>query len=266
MLRCFTSGLIRVTLLTAAVAVWCPAARPDEPATRPTAQARAEAHNAAIRELQADYQRRMAELRKSYLEALVEGVAAALKANEFQEVLRLNSEIQRVLPEVAASAALRPPPPQVSQLASPASLKVVNIAVESPAVGQPLRGRFAIRNTGPAYSTPANVVSPSWGVFVYDAGGKLLFRNFGSWGPGLKEGQEIEFRWDTRRNHLGETSEGPFTVSEPGDYVVVVNAYAAGRQRKIIDTSTSRFEVLSTGDRQGAGPQGDRPPTPVRPQ
>jgi hypothetical protein len=103
-------------------------------------------------------------------------------------------------------------------------------------------GTFVVRNVGRAFRTPPTVIGPSYGIFILDARGKRLFRNYGGWGPGMKAGGEIAFRWDSRRNHLGKTSGEEFLIPAPGKYTLKIELYAQKRS-KVLDVSTTDFEV-----------------------
>lgn len=140
------------------------------------------------------------------------------------------------------------------------ALKIVESNVEAPGVEQQCRGTFVVHNVGPAYRDPPPGFrfGPSYGVFVYDAKGKLLFRNFGSWGPGMKKGQKVSLRWNTSSNHLGKTSEPPFVVPAPGRYRLEIVLYIGNRDQ-VLDVSSKWFEVAAAeADREVAAAEADR--------
>ena len=134
--------------------------------------------------------------------------------------------------------------PLVGEAYDPAELrlKVAKMTITAPGVAKQCRGTFVVRNVGPAFQTPPHVIGPSYGVFIHDASGRLLFRNFGGWGPGMKAGGQITLRWDTHSNHLGGTSEPPFLIPAPGRYTLKIVLYARTRSQ-ILDVSTVAFEV-----------------------
>lgn len=121
-------------------------------------------------------------------------------------------------------------------------LKIAKPTIAAPGVEKQCSGTFVVRNVGPAYRTPPHVIGPSYGIFILDARGKRLFRNYGSWGPGMKAGGQIAFRWDTHSNHLGQTSEPAFLIPAPGKYTLRIELYAPKRTQ-VLDVSTTHFEV-----------------------
>jgi len=121
-------------------------------------------------------------------------------------------------------------------------LKIVKSTVTNTGVEEQSSGTFVVRNIGPAYTVPPDIIGPSYGVFIYDAQERLLFRNFGGWGPGMKAHQEIAFHWDTHSNHLGETSEPKFLIPKPGKYMLKIVLYRQKRD-EVLDASTTWFDV-----------------------
>ncbi len=159
---------------------------------------------------------------------------------------------ERVLISVSKGKELAVHGPEAKEVARPDApapydperikLKVVEAVVSDARAEQQCQGKFTVRNVGPDYTVPPHVIGPSYGVFIYDKAETLLFRSFGGWGPGLKAGQDITFRWDTHSNHLGETSEPAFLIPAPGRYMLVVRLYRGSRDR-VLDTATSFFDV-----------------------
>ena len=129
------------------------------------------------------------------------------------------------------------------------ALKVIESTIEAPGVERQCQGTFVVKNVGPAFQIPPNVVGPSYGVFIYDEHGKLLFRNYGGWGPGMKVGGTIRLSWNTSSNHLGETSEPPFLVPAPGRYRLEIVLSMGRKRERVLDVFSKWFEVpaVTTG-------------------
>ena len=123
------------------------------------------------------------------------------------------------------------------------ALKVIESTIEAPGVEKQCRGTFVVKNIGPTFQFPPNVVGPSTGVYIYDAEGKLLFQNFGGWGPGMKAGGTIRLSWNTSSNHLGETSEPPFLVPAPGRYRQEIVLSMGRKRERVLDVFSKWFEV-----------------------
>ena len=120
-------------------------------------------------------------------------------------------------------------------------LEIVRSAVTHARTGEQCSGQFVVRNTGPGYRVPPDIVGPSYGIFIHDERGTLLFRRFGGW-SGLRAGHEHSIRWTTKTNHLGETSEPPFLIPRPGRYKLEIRLYRGSRD-DLLDVSTSYFTV-----------------------
>ena len=120
-------------------------------------------------------------------------------------------------------------------------LKIAKLAVTRARTEEQCSGVFIVRNIGPGYQVPPHIVGPSYGIFIYDEQGTMLFRRFGGW-SGLKAGQECKFKWVTNSNHLGETTEPAFFIPRPGRYKLEVLLYR-GRRSDILTTATHSFDV-----------------------
>jgi len=139
------------------------------------------------------------------------------------------------------------------------ALKVIESTIEAPGAQRRCRGTFVVKNFGPAFQTPPNVAGPSYGAFIYDGHGKLLFRNYGGWGPGMKADGTIRLSWNTGSNHLGGTSEPPFLVPAPGRYRLEIVLYTGLKRDRVLDVSSKWFEVPGPSEPGEPPPSRDEP-------
>lgn len=123
------------------------------------------------------------------------------------------------------------------------SMEVTAITVSHAAVEEQIRGRFTVKNVGPAFDIPSGVVDPGYGVFILDVGGKMLFRNFGGISGPFPTGREVSVTFDTRSNHLGRTSEPPFIIPRKGTYILQVIFYRDPERKATICERSSPFTV-----------------------
>jgi len=130
-------------------------------------------------------------------------------------------------------------PPQADSLIK---MEVGDLTVHALGVEKTCRGTFVITNAGPDYDESPTEIGPSYGVFIYDTAGTMLFRNFGSWGGRNRSGDRITIRWNTNSNHLGETTEPAFLIPEPGTYELVIIVYPNKRDT-ILCYAKKKFSV-----------------------
>jgi len=123
------------------------------------------------------------------------------------------------------------------------ALKVIDSQVEAPAAGEQCRGTFTVKNIGPAFRIPPDVCGTSHTVSLYDQQGILLFRNHGGWGPGMSAGGTVSLRWNTRSNHLGETSEPAFLIPAPGRYRLEIVLAIGPKRKPVLDVHSEWFVV-----------------------
>jgi hypothetical protein len=139
-------------------------------------------------------------------------------------------------------------PPQADSLIE---MKLESLKISASGVEKRCRGSFTIRNVGPGYEESPTKIGPSYGVFIYDATGTMLFRNFGGWSGRNKSGDSITIGWNTNSNHLGETSEPAFLIPKPGTYELVIIVYPSKRDTMLC-YATKKFNVGASMDSPAA--------------
>ncbi len=121
-------------------------------------------------------------------------------------------------------------------------LVIGELTVDPAIVERQCTGSLVVRNVGPSYPDPADVVGPYYMLQIHDAAGKLIFRAGGSWGGPMEAGAEQKLTFDTHSNTLPGAGGRAFLLPKVGPHTLRVTLHP-GQLKKTLDEKTVPLTV-----------------------